>query len=185
MRKLLVIKGSARENGYTNTVLARALKNIADECEVSIFDPYKSAFEFCDGCGACDESGVCRHSDLDGFMSDFENCDVLVFASPVYNGTFTAPVKALTDRLQPYYGWFYTHSKMPKAEKRRKAVLLAASGKAGSECEYMEQQLKFICSVTNIEFCGTVLCAFTDTLPDVDKAADDFERLLKRSLSDE
>ena len=185
MKKLLVIKGSARENGCTNTVLARALENLADECEVSVFDSYKAAFEFCDGCGVCDENGECRHRDLDGFMSEFENCDVVVFASPVYNGTFTAPVKALTDRLQPYYSWFYAHSKAPKAEKRRKAVLLAASGKAGSECAYMEQQLKFICSVTNIEFCGTVLCAFTDTLPDVCKAADDFEKLLKRSLSDE
>ena len=185
MKKILVIKGSARENGYTNTVLAGALENLADECKVSIFDSYKSAFEFCDGCGFCDENGECRHRDLDGFMCEFENCDVLVVASPVYNGTFTAPVKALTDRLQPYYSWFYAHGKTPKAAKRRKAVLLTASGKAGGECAYMEQQLRFICSVTNIEFCGTVKCAFTDTLPDVDKVAEDFERLLKRSLCDE
>ncbi len=185
MKKILVIKGSARANGYTNTVLAEALKNLADECEIKVFDAYEKAFDFCDGCGCCDENGTCRHRDLDGFFADFENCDVLVVASPVYNGTFTAPVKALTDRLQPYYSWFYSHSKISKAAKRRKAILLSASGRAGGECAYMEQQLKFICSVTNIEFCGTVLCPFTDTLPDIDGAAAEFEKMLKRSLSDE
>ena len=185
MKKILVIKGSARENGCTNTILARALEAVRGVCEVKVFDSYANPFAFCSGCGACDESGVCRHRDLDTFMSDFENCDLVITASPVYNGTFTAPVKALTDRLQPYYTWFYSHSKTPKAAKRRKAILLAASGKEGGECAYMEQQLKFICSVTNIEFCGTVLCPFTDTLPDIDGAAAEFEKMLKRSLSDE
>ena len=87
-----------------------------------------------------------------------------------------------------YLYWITTSRhvfRMPANGDLAKLESYTFSGKEGGECAYMEQQLKFICSVTNIEFCGTVLCPFTDTLPDIDGAAAEFEKMLKRSLSDE
>lgn len=184
MKKLLVVKGSARENGFTNRLVSDAVSAYKNRLEIIEFDTYKSTFSFCDGCGFC-KNGVCKNRDLDGFLNEFENADVILFASPVYNGTFSAPLKALFDRFQIYYESFYENGKKSIIRKRRKALLVAASGRNGGECEYMQTQLRYACSVTNLEFLGTVLCRNTDTVPEYGAALCELKNLLERSLADE
>ena len=180
-KKVLIIKGSARKEGYTNRLCDVAEEFLADS-EIEIFDAYREKFLTCDGCNYCEKNGRCKNCDLDTFFRSFEQADLIIIASPIYNGTFTAPVKALIDRFQFYYTGFYANGKRQQIEKRRKAVFIASSGRDGIKSfEFMKWQLSCAFSILNIEFTGSVLCSHTDTQPQFSKAVED----LKRRLTDE
>lgn len=183
--KVLVVKGSVRKNSFTNELVNRALDGI-DGIEVSVFDAGKHHFEFCKGCDSCFETGKCVFRDLDGFFEEFEKTDVIVIASPVWNGGFSTPVKALIDRFQVYYNSFYKNGKTQPISKKRKAVLIAAAGRDGTESlGFMEKCLKRVFSVSNVAFVGSVMCSFTDESFEPACVLRECELLLKRSLKDE
>lgn len=180
-KKILTIKGSARKNGFTNR-LCEEIENSASCCEINVFDTFKETFSPCDGCGFCEKNNRCIKTDLDDFFEKFENADLVIFASPVYNGTFPAPMKALLDRFQVYYTRFYSNGKIQPIKKHRRAIFVAASGRDGKNAfEYMKSQLKSAFSILNTELVGAVLCAYTDTHSTYNEALEE----LKRSLKDE
>lgn len=180
-KKILIIKGSARKDGFTNRLCNETEKFFA-EYEISVFDTFKEEFLPCNGCNYCEKNGKCVKRDLDGFFEKFENADLIVFASPVYNGTFSAPMKSLLDRFQVYYTNFYANGKIQQIKKRRKAIFIAAAGRDGKvSFEYMKSQLKCAFSILNIELVNSVLCAYTDTQSTYIETLEE----LKRSLKDE
>ncbi len=178
--KILIVDGANRENGYTKKLLEFFKGNVKAET-ITVFEAYNESFRFCDGCNFCEANGHCRFNDLDAFMKAFEAADLIVFTTPVYNGMMSAPMKALVERLQPYYSYFYKHGKTQKIEKRRSAVLLLSAGRDGEESrKYIETQYKYAFSVTNIEFTGSALCNFTDTSPNIEKAENEIKNILER-----
>ena len=184
-KKLLVIKGSSRKDSFTNRLLQEAVEEIS-ETEIIVFDAFSEKFSFCNGCNYCENNGKCVHRDLDDFYKNFENADVIVFASPVYNGGFSAPMKALIDRFQVYYTSFYKNNKAQPIKKHRKCILLSAAGRKGEEAlKDMEKNLKCAFTILNAELAGSVLCAYTDTDPQYENALKELKIVLKRSLSDE
>lgn len=185
IKKVLIIKGSCRKESFTNKILQEAFKNV-ENIDLNVFNAYSKSFSFCNGCNHCENTGRCINKDLDEFFFNFENADVVVFASPVYNGGFSAPVKALIDRFQVYYTAFYKNGKVQPIKKHRKGILLVASGRSGiAATENMEKNLKCAFTILNMSLEGTVLCADTDNVPDYENALDNFKLILKRSLSDE
>lgn len=177
MKRILIIKGYSRENGYTKK-LTDYFISLFPESDVDYFDAYKTEFSFCDGCNYCEKNEKCRYGDLNDFKEKFENADIVVFASPLYNGFFTSPVKALIDRMQVYYTYFYKHNKTPSVKKTRKTVLISSSGRDGKDgFSYMEKNLRYVCSVTNQIYTGGVWCGNTDTFPDVNKAKEALKEL--------
>lgn len=184
-KNILFIKGSCRKGSYTNRLWEDAKKEFADVA-ITVFDPFSRRFEFCNGCNYCEENGRCIHRDLDDFLRSFESADVVVFASPVYNGSYSAPVKALIDRFQVYYTAFYKKGKVQPIKKRRKCILLSAAGRKGEAgFEAMKRDLKCALTVLNGELTGSVLCAYTDTAPNYGEALEELKLILKRSLSNE
>lgn len=176
----LIVDGSGRRNGYTKKQI-EYFKSVCN-CENTItFELFEEKFNFCDGCNYCEENEKCKYRDLDLFFKYFENADIIVFASPIYNGTFSAPLKALIDRFQVYYTYFYKNNKTQKIEKKRKAILLLSSGRDGTKwLSVMEEQLKFACSILNIEFVGSALCNFTDTKPQIKKSQEEIKNIVER-----
>lgn len=178
-KKFLIIKGSGREKGYTNMICDELVKHLKDD-EVEVFDTYNASIIPCNGCDYCRFSGVCINRDLDEFYKSFEECDTVIFLSPVYNGTFPAPMKSLIDRFQVYYSTFYENNKTQQIEKRRTAYLIGAAGRDGNVAfEYMKGQLKCAFTILNIELKDAFLCSNTDTQPDFEGI---FQQI-KRSLS--
>ncbi len=183
--KILIIKGSCRKGSFTNRLWQDAVKDLKNS-EITVFDTFSENFRFCNGCNYCEENGKCVHRDLDEFFKDFESADVIIFASPVYNGGFSAPMKALIDRFQLYYTAFYKNGKVQPIKKHRKSILLAAAGRNGEKAlQDMEKILKCAFTILNSELVGSVLCSCTDTIPDYEKSLKELKMVLKRSLSDE
>jgi len=185
LQNVLIIDGSGRADGFTKKQIEFLKENITSE-SIKVFETFKNKFEFCDGCNFCEANEKCKFKDLDEFFLEFEKADLIVFASPIYNGSFSTPIKALIDRFQFYYTYFYKHNKTQKIAKRRMAVLLASSGRAGEKwLSVMEEQLKFAFSILNIEFMGSALCNYTDTVPDLKKAENEIKNILERIENNE
>ncbi len=177
-KKYLIIKGSGREKGYTN-MLCNELVDILEGDEVEIFDTYSANIIPCNGCDYCSCSGVCINRDLDGFYKSFEECDTVIFLSPVYNGSFSAPMKSLIDRFQVYYTSFYENNKTQPIKKKRTAYLIGAAGRDGTASfEYMKNQLKCAFTILNVELKGSFLCSHTDTQPDFEGVSQQIKRSL-------
>ena len=184
-KKILIIRGSARKDGFTNLLCDEICSIFSDE-NVTVYDAYKENALPCTGCNCCEKSGKCVNRDLDNFFELFENADIIIFASPVYNGTFTSPVKNLLDRFQVYYTGFYANGKVQQIKKHRKAYLVVASGRSGEKAmEYMKWQLSCACSILNIELKQSFLCPFTDTEPLYDKALSEITRSLHNEKTKE
>lgn len=178
-KKILIIKGSGRKNGYTNRICDEIVDFLKDE-EAVIFDTYAENFSACNGCNFCEASGRCINTDLDAFYKSFEECDEIIFLSPVYNGTFSGPLKSLIDRFQVYYTSFYHNNKKQPIEKKRLAYLVVASGRGGEKAfEYMQSQLKCAFTILNVEMKEAFLCPYTDSGADCSGVIEEIKRSLK------
>ena len=100
-----VFADCARECGHEVEVLKVGTMNIAG-CK---------ACEYCHGKG---EGACIQKDDMEKVIEAYKDCDVVVFASPVYYFTMTAQMEAAIQRV-------YCIGKPPKATK---AALLLSSG---------------------------------------------------------
>ena len=102
-KKIIVLNGAARKNGNTSKLIdaftdgARAAGN-----QVSIFYLDGMEIHSCSGClnaGRDSKSPCSQKDDMDKIYAEFENADVVVFASPLYFWTITGTLKIAADRL--------------------------------------------------------------------------------------
>ena len=100
--KVLMINGSAHENGCTATALkemARVLRGEGIESEIVCLggDPVRD----CTGCGACSRlNGRCVHDDdmVNALIDKARACEGFVFGSPVYYAHPSARLLTVLDR---------------------------------------------------------------------------------------
>ena len=92
---MLVLFSSPRKNGYTKKLLDSFLSAAKNEYDVRIIDCYKLMPKPCIHCGKCETADLCVFDDLDEYNALLNEAEALVFASPVYNLSVPAPLKAL------------------------------------------------------------------------------------------
>ena len=89
-KKIIVLNGAARKNGNTAELIdafadgAKAAGN-----QVNIFHLDGMEIHSCKGClraGRDSKSPCSQKDDMDQIYAEFEDLDVVVFASPVYSG---------------------------------------------------------------------------------------------------
>ena len=104
--KILVLTGSPRKNGNSNT-LAEHFINVAKEAghEVTRFDAASSKVHPCIACNKCGMNGPCM------FKDDFEvvrehiiPADLVAFATPMYYFGISAQLKTVIDRFYAING---------------------------------------------------------------------------------
>ena len=102
-KKILILNGAARKNGNTAKLIqafsegARSAGHIVQEFYLDSMDIHS-----CKGClhpGRDSKSPCSQKDDMDQIYAAFADCDVVVFASPVYFWTITGPLKTAADRL--------------------------------------------------------------------------------------
>ena len=102
-KKIIVLNGAARKNGNTAKLVeafadgAKSAKN-----QVAVFYLDGMDIHSCKGClhaGRDSKSPCSQKDDMDKIYSEFEDADVVVFASPVYFWTITGSLKTAADRL--------------------------------------------------------------------------------------
>lgn len=102
-KKILILNGAARKNGST-AKLVHAFTEGARSSGHSVYEFYLDGMKInsCKGClhAKGDAHSPCvQKDDMDQIYAVFADCDVVVFASPVYFWTITGPLKTAADRL--------------------------------------------------------------------------------------
>jgi len=104
-RNILVLTGSPRKGGNSET-LADAFIEGAASAGHNI-NKFQAAFKKIDGCRACEKCWTTGTACVfrDGFAELeplLESADTLVFATPLYFFTYSAQIRAATDRFFAY-----------------------------------------------------------------------------------
>lgn len=166
--QILVLYGSPHADGHTARLLRAFLEPFDGEA-VDIVDAYAEQIAPCTACGYCKKKEGCSNPDFDRVDMYIRRADLLVVASPVYNLTFPAPLKAVVDRTQRYFEARFSLGKKPPIEKPKRAVLLAACG-SDDGADILERQLKMIFSVMNTRLEHTAVWSGTDRATERDAA---------------
>ncbi len=157
-KKCLVLFGSPHREGRTARLLEAFLSPLGEGWEVELEDLFRLSPHPCTGCGFCKDQEACAFSDLDPLDQSLRGCDLLVVASPVYNFSFPAPVKAWLDRTQRYFEARFALGKRPPIAKHRQAALLLSLGSEDSfGPQVCAHQLERAFSVMNTTLAGMAL----------------------------
>lgn len=99
-KKVLILSGSPRKNGNSDILCNEFMKGAVESGnEVEKIRVSEKKIDFCTGCYACRDTGVCAiKDDMADVMQKIIDADVIVLASPVYFYSIDAQLKALIDR---------------------------------------------------------------------------------------
>ncbi len=131
MKRIAVIKTSPHRKGNSNILADRFMEGAREaENEIVEIDINDYKLNFCRGCygtgssKACTSCGTCWQDD-DGnkICNMIRDCDVLVFATPVYFYSVSGQMKVLLDRTVQLYG----------ADYRYRDIYLLAACEAGGK----------------------------------------------------
>jgi multimeric flavodoxin WrbA len=137
---LVVIKGSYRKKGSTNSLLDSLIdgfKKQNPKATVEIIDLIDNPLEFCEGCRHCcttDKNaplGKCIKKDgMHLILQKLLKADRVVLASPIYFGTVTSLMKRFIERgiALGYYDFHAVPYNRNKIDKTKKGVSLVCSG---------------------------------------------------------
>ena len=101
--KVVVLHGSARRGGDTDTLVERFLRGLSEsgDHEVTHFRPIDMSIEHCRACMECAHGEGCViEDDMQTVYPAFCEADVIVMATPMFWGYMTSQLKTLFDRLE-------------------------------------------------------------------------------------
>lgn len=103
-KKILVITGSPRGNGNTNTVANAIIEGVEKAGgKVDLVDATELECKVigCSCCNACqpDNLACVLEDDVSDLVADFPKYDVIVFVTPIYFFSFPAQLKVVIDRM--------------------------------------------------------------------------------------
>jgi len=105
--KVIVLHGSARTGGDTDTLAEHFLRGLGgeEEHEVTHFRPIDMEIAHCRACVRCAGGGGCVvHDDMDLVYPTLAEAEVVVLATPMFWGYMTSQLKTLFDRLEAVVG---------------------------------------------------------------------------------
>jgi multimeric flavodoxin WrbA len=136
--KVVVLHGSARKGGDTDTLAEHFLRGLgeAGDHEVTHFRPIEMKIEHCRACMDCARGDGCVIVDDMRFVYPaFCEADVVVMATPMFWGYMTSQLKTLFDRLEAVVS--------PKCFGRKEFVLLIGYRHyTGSMVEWLDRIAK-------------------------------------------
>ena len=111
--KILVITGSPRKNGNSNTLAENFIKGAQEAGhEVVRFDSAFKNVHPCAACNKCGMNGQCVFKDDFEFVkANIVDADAVVFATPMYYFGISAQIKAVIDRFYAINGQIHVPKK--------------------------------------------------------------------------
>ena len=107
MKKVLIISGSPRKNGNSDTLCNEFMKGAQESGnQVEKIRLAKKNIDFARTCETCCKNEVCscnQHDDVAGIIQKMIDADVIVLATPTYFYGMSAQLKALIDRTAERY----------------------------------------------------------------------------------
>lgn len=156
MKNIVIVTGSPRP-GSNSTILAKAFAEGAQEAghNVDIFDSVKNKVEGCIACKKCWSKGVpCVFDDgFNKFGKLLEQADIVVFATPVYWGTYPAQMKALVDK---FFAYGIKRTKVDIRCNKKFVLLACGDGKKETAFESLKELCESFTEFLQWDFAGIV-----------------------------
>jgi len=149
--KILVITGSPRKNGNSNTLADHFIRGASESGhEVVRFDAAFKKVHPCIGCNSCGMNGPCV------FKDDFEfvrkhivDADMVAFATPMYYFGISAQIKAVLDRFYAINGQIH----VPK----KAALFMTYANSAASEAVPIESHYEVLLKYLGWKDAGRII----------------------------
>ena len=111
--KILVLTGSPRKNGNSNTLADNFIKGAAEKGhEIVRFDAAEKEVHPCIACNSCGMDGPCVFDDDFEFVREhIISANLVVFATPMYYFGMSSQLKAVIDRFYAINGQIHVHKK--------------------------------------------------------------------------
>jgi multimeric flavodoxin WrbA len=158
VKRVLIINGSTRENGNTDTIIASFSDGVnKGGLNIQTAVLRELTINNCLGCCRCRREGTCHFTDdMTHLRSMIVKSDVLVFASPNYWCEVTGLMKTFIDRL-----YFFHHKENNPMVAGKKAVIITTLGEkdADYECQILVEFFKRCMRSLGIEILRWLLFA--------------------------
>ena len=162
--KTLILNGSPRINGDTNSLIKELLGNVGGE--FMVVNAYRSHISPCIDCRYCwDNRGSCAIKDEMQDVYDYiQQCDNILIASPVYFSEVTGKLLDVASRLQAYYcsGAFGDDRCI---EKPKKGAAILVGGGDGDYAPAISTITTLLDRMNCTEVHETVVCRNTNERP--------------------
>jgi len=155
--KIVVLLGSPRKNGNTETLVQAAVGPIEqDGGSVEYIRLNDLNLRPCQGCGGCDKTGSCViKDDMTDIYSVVDGADRIFLVSPVYFYGLSAQCKIFGDRMQARWARRYLLKDRYRQGEGRKGYLIASAATKGSrifECSILTT--RYIFDAIDVEYGG-------------------------------
>lgn len=180
MKKAFVLLGSYNDDGYTKKALNLFMDKAKKDYEFEVFNAFKTPVKPCIGCKNCEKNSFCIYDDFEHIDNALKTSDLLIVATPVYNLSFPAPLKAVFDRMQIYFNDRFTRNIKPPISKHKKSVLILTCGSDETTASnIIMTQLNMIFTIINATLTNTLILSHTDNNPDINTLIPKIDLILK------
>ena len=104
-RRILIINGSERVNGNTDTIIKSLLEGTENtDAVITQYVLRNNKIKGCNGCYYCYDNEICAiKDDMQEIYDEIQQSDLIILASPMYWWGVTGLMKTFIDRLYLYY----------------------------------------------------------------------------------
>lgn len=160
---VLGIAGSPRHRGNTDRLLLHAM-NTLEKAGYSTETLFIRDLKYspCMGCNACSKTGKCvQKDDLQFLQERLIEADRIIVAAPIFFMGINAQMKAIIDRMQPYWALKYIFKepviKDPNRIPRSGLFLSTAGTHFPDVFDCAERSIKNLFHVLDIHYTGACL----------------------------
>jgi multimeric flavodoxin WrbA len=136
--KIVILDGVHNKQGMTLKLVAKfieGIRSVNSDVEIVTYDLLNEDIEFCRGCGKCTEDKnplnatcVIANDDCEKIKQEALDCDVLVFATPIYEYCVSSAMKRFLERCLTLVTFRMGITSRAKAIKGKFGVVICSSG---------------------------------------------------------
>lgn len=152
MSKIIVLAGSPRKNGNTNSLVSAFVDGASIDKEVEVISVTDYKVNPCIGCNSCfiRENNMCfQNDDMTMIYNKLSEADTVIVALPVYFYGISAQLKAVVDRLHtPLRNRFHIN---------KLGLILVGAAELPELFDAILTQYRLVCNFFNLQDAGKIL----------------------------
>lgn len=149
---IVILTGSPHKNGTSNTLVNEFIKGAEENGHtIKKFDTSFLNIHPCIGCDHCGMNGPCVFDDdMPRILDAILNCDMIVFATPIYYFGFSAQIKCAIDR-------FYSKNGQIQNKHLKSIFIATAWNNDNQVMSSFEKHIEILIDYLNLENKGMIL----------------------------
>lgn len=188
--RVFIVLGSPRKGGNSDSLAAKVAEGILEgNGEVESVRLNELNLRPCQGCGACNRTGVCIiDDDMPDIYKKCDEADRVLLASPIYFYGLSAQAKIFGDRMQAQWARRYLLKERYRLAEKRKGYLISTAATKGKQLfDAAILTTRYIFDAMEMDYGGELVVRNVDKRRDVLALSEELERARQfgRAIADE